>query len=128
MKYISFAAGFLILLVMTAGTPGYASTDSDQTAAVSAGAFEGKWIVEPGKIELTFKTSGSKLVGILNNPAAPGDAQVSKLKIDGNSISFSLERSFGSVDWKGNLSGDEIKFTRTSSQSGTESLVAKRIK
>ena len=84
----------------------------------------GKWVAKiagtPGQyfeITLTFKADGAKVTGTLNNSTRPGDVEIQEGKIEGDNISFSLMRSTGQSDikvvWKGTVSGDEIKFTRS---------------
>ena len=86
----------------------------------------GKWIAEaPGgqqggtsEITLVFKVDGSALTGTLDNSLAPGAIEIKDGKIEGNNISFHVLRTlFGEneskIVWKGTVSGDEIKFTRT---------------
>lgn len=123
---------------------------------ISAGAFvllavtsawaadvSGKWTARvPGaqgqpesEITLVFKVADDKLTGTLNNSIAPGDVEIKDGKVTGDEVSFSLMRNIGGTElnvvWKGTVSGDEIKFTR-SAQGGpggapTE-IVAKRAK
>ena len=84
----------------------------------------GKWIAtiagvqgQDFEITLTFKADGAKVTGTLNNSTRPGDIEIQEGKIEGDNISFSLIRSTGQSDikvvWKGTVSGDEIKFTRS---------------
>ena len=84
----------------------------------------GKWIAkvagsqgqQDSEITLIFKADGAKLTGTLNNSMMPGDIEIKEGKIEGDKISFSLNRTIGQNDmkvvWKGTASGDEIKFTR----------------
>ena len=107
-KLFSFCAIVLLALVSTAW----------------AADMNGKWIAkvagtqgqQDAEITLTFKSDGAKLTGTLNNSLMPGDVAINDGKIEGDNISFSLNRSFGQSDmkivWKGTVSGDEIKFTR----------------
>lgn len=84
----------------------------------------GKWIAKIAgtqgndfEITLTFKADGAKVSGTLNNSTRPGDIEIKEGKIEGDNISFALIRSTGQSDikvvWKGTVSGDEIKFTRS---------------
>jgi hypothetical protein len=83
----------------------------------------GKWTAKvPGpqgesEITLNLKMDGTTVSGTLNNTQAPGDVEIKDGKSSGDEISFSLTRRIGNADmkvvWKGMVSGDEIKFTRT---------------
>ena len=84
----------------------------------------GKWIAkvagtqgqEDSEIILTFKADGAKVTGTLNNSIMPGDVEIKEGKLEGDKISFSLNRNIAQRDmkvvWKGTVSGDKIKFTR----------------
>ena len=58
-----------------------------------------------------------KLTGTINNSLVPGDVEIKDGKVTGDDVSFSLARNIGGTEmtvvWKGKISGDEIKFTRT---------------
>ena len=94
-------------------------------AASSAAAADvtGKWTAKvPGpqgesEITLNLKMDGTTVTGTLNNTQAPGDVEIQDGKSSGEEVSFSLMRRIGDADmkvvWKGTVSGDEIKFTRT---------------
>ena len=104
------SAGALILLTVTSAL-----------AADVAGRWTAKAPGAQGQAEsditLVFKVSGDTLTGTLNNSLVPGDVEISDGKISGDDISFSLKRNIGGADmtvmWKGTVSGDEIKFSRT---------------
>jgi|SRR5215471_20434538 len=103
----------------------------------------GKWTAKvPGAqgqgdsdITIVFKVVDDKITGTLNNSVQPGDIEIKDAKITGDEISFSLLRKIGetetTVTWKGKISGDEIKFTRSAAGAAggapTE-IVAKRAK
>jgi hypothetical protein len=92
------------------------------TSAWAADA-AGKWTATvPGAqgestITLVLKVEGEKLTGTLNNTQAPGDVQIAEGKVTGDEISFSLMRDIGGTQtkvlWKGKISEDAIKFTRS---------------
>ena len=82
----------------------------------------GKWIAEApsnqgtSEITLIFKVDGTTLTGTLDNSVMPGAIEIKDGKIQDNDISFHVLRLFGEnemkVVWKGQVSGDEIRFTR----------------
>ena len=91
--------------------------------AASAADVTGKWTAEvPGRggnmqtNTFVFKADGSKLTGTLSGGRG-GDVEITDGKIDGDNISFVVVRSFGGNTvkqlFKGTVSGDTIKFTRT---------------
>src|SRR5438270_9516093 len=91
--------------------------------AASAADVTGKWTAEvPGRggnmqtNTFVFKADGSKLTGTLSGGRG-GDVEITDGKIDGDNISFVVVRSFGDNTikqaFKGTVSGDTIKFTRT---------------
>ncbi len=91
-------------------------------AAVAADV-TGKWTADaPGrggntvKTTFTFKADGSKLTGTMEN-ANGNPVDIADGKVDGDTISFNVVRSFGGNEiklaFKGTVSGSEIKFTRS---------------
>ncbi|MBN9660107.1 MAG: hypothetical protein J0H49_18110 [Acidobacteria bacterium] len=100
----------------------------------------GKWTAEfdtqigPQKYTYDFKADGAKLTGKLKG--GPGDmANESEIKdgtIKGDEISFveifKMEGNEIRIEYKGKVSGDEIKFTRKVADFATEELTAKRAK
>lgn len=88
-----------------------------------AADISGKWKGEaPGsegnvELTLTFKVEGTKLTGTLDNPEV-GSADIKEGKVEGETVSFHLDRNVNGMDmkivWKGTIEGDdEIKFKRT---------------
>lgn len=84
----------------------------------------GKWTGKiPGgggpesEVTLVFKVDGNTVTGTLNNSVQPGDVEIKEGTTSGDDVSFSLMRNIGGAEtkvlWKGTVSGDEIKFTRT---------------
>ena len=98
--------------------------------SVWAADVAGKWSAKvPGaggqgesEVTLNLKVDGSTVTGTLNNTQAPGDVEIKDGKITGDDLSFSLMRKIGETElkvlWKGKVSGDEIKFTRTTEGAG----------
>ncbi len=98
----------------------------------------GKWTAQvPGRggqtRETTFnlKAEGNKLTGTVSG--MQGDTQISDGKIEGDNISFTTVLSFNGNEiklmYKGVISGDEIKFTRTREGADqSQEFVAKRVK
>jgi hypothetical protein len=108
-------------------------------SVVWAADVDGKWTAQvPGRggqtreTTFTFKAEGEKLTGTVSG--MQGDNPISDGKITGDEISFSLKLNFQGNDftfhYKGKVSGDEIKMTRTregSDQPGQE-FTAKKVK
>lgn len=100
----------LVLLTMTSAW-----------AADVAGKWTGKIPGAQGQPEsdvtLVFKVDGSTVTGTLNNSQMPGDVEIKEGKTSGDDVSFSLMRMIGQTEtkvlWKGRISGDEIRFTRS---------------
>ncbi|PYP90263.1 MAG: hypothetical protein DMF61_00715 [Blastocatellia bacterium AA13] len=104
-----------------------------------AADISGKWVAQvPGRggqtreTTFNFKAEGSKLTGTVSG--MQGDNQISDGKIDGDQVSFTVVASFNGNDvkllYKGKVSGDEIKFSRTR-EGGTQpaqEFTAKRSK
>ena len=110
---------------------------------------DGKWKCEaPGgqgvnaKITLTFKVNGKEFTGTLDNDQV-GPAEMKEGKIEGNKVSFHLDRDIQGmkmkIKWVGNITGeDEIKFKREVEMEGggfgggggnnEDEIVAKRVK
>jgi hypothetical protein len=106
---------------------------------VWAADVDGKWTAQvPGRggqtreTTFTFKAEGEKLTGTVSG--MQGDNPISDGKISGEDISFTLKLNFQGNEftflYKGKVSGDEIKMTRSrqgSDQPGQE-FTAKRVK
>jgi hypothetical protein len=97
----------------------------------------GKWVAQvPGRggqtreVTFNFKADGNTLTGTVTTPR--GDSEISDGKIEGDTISFSQNLEFGGNQvkllYKGTVSGDEIKFTRSreGGQGRTQEFTAKR--
>lgn len=100
----------LALLFMTLGT-----------VTALAADITGKWTgtVETPRgtqqLSFSFKVDGSTLTGKITTPR--GDSDITDGKIDGDTVTFNQVVNFNGNDmkiaYKGTISGDSIKFTRT---------------
>lgn len=67
----------------------------------------------PMEMTFTFKVEGETLTGAVSNPM--GETPISNGRISGDDISFSVVMNFGGnevkINYKGKVSGNEIKFT-----------------
>jgi hypothetical protein len=122
------SAGAIILLTVTSA---WAADVAGKWTAKAPGA-QGQG---ESDITIVFKVADDKLTGTLNNSATPGDVEINDGKVTGDEISFSLKRNIGGADmtvlWKGTISGDEIKFSRTTQGGpggGATEIIAKRAK
>jgi autotransporter translocation and assembly factor TamB len=97
----------------------------------------GKWVGQvtgrqgqTREVTITLKAEGEKLTGTVSG--RQGDNPISDGQIKGDDISFTVTQSFqGSevkVSYKGKVSGDEIKFTRTIGDRPPVEFTAKRAK
>jgi hypothetical protein len=81
-----------------------------------------------------FKVEGTKLTGkaIANIEGTESQSNITEGTINGDDVSFvEMQKYQGQeirIVYKGKVSGDEIKFTRTVTDSINEELVAKRAK
>ena len=106
--------------------------------AVWASDVTGKWTaLVPGRdgqmreTTFNFKVEGEKLTGTVSG--RQGDVPISEGKVKGDDISFTVIQSFGGNEvksnYKGKVTGDEIKFIRTREGSDQSlDIVAKRTK
>lgn len=87
-----------------------------------AANIDGKWVAQvPGQggqmreVTFTFKAEGDKLTGTVTG--RQGDVAISDGTIKGDDISFTqafnVGGNAGKLVYKGKVSGDEIRFTRT---------------
>jgi len=101
--------------------------------AAQAGDISGKWYVpmEGVYVEMNFEVNGTVLKGTMYNPQS-GTAKIKDGKIEGNNISFYIERKFGQRDmrvvWQGLIEGDTLEFNRVIGGGGGLRLTAKREK
>jgi hypothetical protein len=100
----------------------------------------GKWTTQfdspigVQKYTYDFQVDGEKLTGKAVGDVA-GEKRESEIKegrVTSNEVSFVEMLRFGDqdlrIEYKGKISGDEIKFTRQVGDFATEELVAKRVK
>jgi hypothetical protein len=78
----------------------------------------------------TFKVEGGKLTGTAKSNL--GEGTISNGAVNGDDVSFVENLNYQDmplqITYKGKISGDQIKFTRTVTEGVTEDLVAKRVK
>ncbi len=72
----------------------------------------------------TFKVDGEKLTGTV--AGTQDETQIQNAKINGDEISFTAERPFGTFTYSGKVSGNEIKFKVTFNDQNFE-MTAKRV-
>ena len=111
-------------------------TQHDEASSLFAADATGTWTasfdtqVGVQNYTYTFKTDGAKLTGTAKSEN--GETQIQEGSVKGDDISFvenlNLQGMPLRIEYKGKLSGDEIKFTRKVADVATEELVAKRAK
>lgn len=78
----------------------------------------------------TFKLEGETLTGTAKSQVA--ETKITEGVVKGDDISFveplDFEGNSIRIEYKGKISGDEIKLTRKVGEFGTEELTAKRVK
>lgn len=89
-------------------------------ASAFAADVDGKWtgnMTTPNgdvPVTFTFKADTTKLTGSTTGPDG-SDTKIADGKIEGNNLSFSVTFDFGgmpfTMEYKGVLAGDQIKFT-----------------
>ncbi len=92
----------------------------------------GKWLykttTKKGEQEttLTLKQDGDKLTGSMS--ARRGDQPISEGVVNGDTLSFVVETRQGKQTFKGQISGEEIRFKREiNGKGGARELVAKKV-
>jgi len=105
------------------------------TGLLSAADIDGRWTAKVGKggkvtETLTLKANGNQLTGTLERPN--GTANVTEGVINGNSVSFKVIRDrdgkAATQQYKGTLSGTDLKLTVTGRRGGTRDVAFKRAK
>jgi hypothetical protein len=106
--------------------------------AVYAADFNGTWTaaiesqVGVQNYTFTFKVDGEKLTGKAKSAFANAETEITEGVVKGDDISFVENLVYEGMPlkftYKGKISGEEIKFTRTLADFGDETFVAKRPK
>ena len=107
-------------------------------AALLAADVTGTWTasfdtqVGVQKYTYTFKVAGNKLTGKAKSELAMTETEIAEGTVNGDDISFVENLNFQDMPlrivYKGKISSDEIKLTRTILDMFTEEAVAKRSK
>jgi hypothetical protein len=107
-------------------------------AAALAADVSGTWTasfdtqVGVQKYTYTFKVDGNKLTGKAKSELAMTETEIVEGTVNGDDISFVENLNFQDMPlrivYKGKISGDELKLTRTVLDMFTEEAVAKRSK
>ena len=77
------------------------------------------------EVTFTFQVTGEKLTGTASGPQ--GDMAITEGKVDGDKISFTVERDQFKAVFSGTVSGDDLKLSGSTGER-TFDLPAKRIK
>jgi hypothetical protein len=91
----------------------------------------GKWKASfegqngPREVTFTFQVNDGKVTGTAVGPQ--GDAPISEVKLDGDKITFTVQRDEFKAVFTGTISGDEMKLSGTVGDRTFE-LPAKRVK
>ena len=95
-------------------------------AADISGKWKAEFITPDGTQRVNtfaFKVDGGKLTGTV--AGMQDETQIQNAKINGDDISFTAERPFGTFTYSGKVSGNEIKFKVTFNDQSFE-MTAKR--
>ena len=114
----------LLLALLLAGTA---------AAAGIAGKWKGKADTPAGPVERTFvfKVDGNKVTGETTSSML-GKSTITDGKVEGDKVTFSITAKLGDnemkIDYKGTISGDQIKLTSSTAANGAQGIewVAKR--
>ena len=105
-------------------------------AADVAGNWKAEFDTQIGiqKYIYEFKVAGATVTGkaTFEREQAKGEVPLKEIKVTGDDISFVEPLNFDGteirIEYKGKISGDEMKLTRQVGEFATEELVAKRVK
>lgn len=105
-------------------------------AADVAGSWKAEFDTQIGiqKYTYEFKVDGTTVTGkaIFEREQAKGEVPLKEIKLTGDDIAFVEPLNFEGteirIEYKGRISGDEMKLTRQVGEFATEELVAKRVK
>jgi hypothetical protein len=103
-------------------------------AADVTGAWKAEFDTQIGvqKYTYTLKQDGNKVTGKANSEIAgeKREVELKEGKVEGDTVTFveifDFQGNEVRIEYKGKVSGDEIKFTRNVGEFATEELVAKR--
>ena len=109
---------------------------SPVNAADVAGSWKAEFDTQIGvqKYTYEFKVDGATIAGkaTFEREQAKGEVPLKEIKVTGDDISFVEPLNFDGteirIEYKGKISGDEMKLTRQVGEFATEELVAKRVK
>jgi hypothetical protein len=109
---------------------------SPVNAADVAGSWKAEFDTQIGvqKYTYEFKVDGAAVTGkaTFEREQAKGEVQLTEIKVTGDDIAFVEPLNFEGteirIEYKGKISGDEMKLTRQVGEFATEELVAKRVK
>lgn len=107
-------------------------------ASLSAADVTGKWTAQVAGRDgqtreqvFTFKVDGEKLTGTISGMMGGADAEIKDGTAKGDDIAFSVVRSFQGqevkINYKGKVSGPEIKFTQQREGGEPREFTAKRV-
>jgi hypothetical protein len=121
------------MMMLAALTPALLSLAS---AADVAGRWKAEFDTQIGlqKYVYEFKADGDTITGkaTFEREQAKGEVALKEIKVNGDDISFMEPLNFDGqeirIDYKGKVSGDEMKLTRQVGEFATEEFVAKRVK
>lgn len=109
-------------------------------ATAFAADVTGKWTTEfdtqigPQKYTFEFKVEGTKLTGSAKGGPVDhaAETEIKEGKVTGDDISFvemfKYQDNEIRIEYKGKVSGDQMKLTRQVGEFATEEIVAKRVK
>lgn len=96
-------------------------------AADIAGKWKGTVETQMGSMEITFTfQAGSGVAGELASDMVSG--KITGGKLDGDSISFQVDTTYGALGFEGTVAGDAMKLTMTGTSGNRYPLDCKRQK
>jgi hypothetical protein len=126
---IRFAALFLLAALLAEAQPG-----PSPASAAAAGKWNSEFDTPIGHLKYVYvlKVSGEKLTGtaIREREGVKTETELKEGTIQGDSISFvepiKIQDQDVRIEYKGKLTGDQIKFSRKVGDFGTADIVARR--
>lgn len=129
---LRFCAVLIVILYSSALT----LLSQTKVSALSESDIAGKWKSEypgpngPAITIYTFKVENGELTGTVSGRQS--DTEFSEGKINGNEISFVVVRKLGEeerrIQYKGKISGDELKISIKFGDSPARESIAKRVR